>query len=53
VKFTEAVGLSRYTLYLQDYGAPIGFRVAATHPQRVQALVIQNGSAYDEGLRDF
>ncbi len=52
-KFTEAVGLSRYTLYLQDYGAPIGFRVAAKHPQRVQALVIQNGNAYEEGLRDF
>ena len=52
-KFTETVGLSRYTLYLQDYGAPIGFRLAAKYPQRVQALVIQNGNAYDEGLRDF
>jgi pimeloyl-ACP methyl ester carboxylesterase len=52
-KFTEAIGLSRYTLYLQDYGAPIGFRLAARHPQRVQALVIQNGNAYEEGLRDF
>jgi pimeloyl-ACP methyl ester carboxylesterase len=52
-KFTEAIGLSRYALYLQDYGAPIGFRLAARHPQRVQALVIQNGNAYDEGLRDF
>jgi pimeloyl-ACP methyl ester carboxylesterase len=52
-KFTEAVALSRYTLYVQDYGAPIGFRLAAKHPQRVQALVIQNGNAYDEGLRDF
>jgi pimeloyl-ACP methyl ester carboxylesterase len=52
-KFTNEVGLSRYTLYLQDYGAPIGFRLAAKHPQRVQALVIQNGNAYEEGLRDF
>ena len=52
-KFTEAVALSRYTLYVQDYGAPIGFRLAAKHPQRVQALVIQNGNVYDEGLRDF
>jgi pimeloyl-ACP methyl ester carboxylesterase len=52
-KFTEAIALSRYTLYVQDYGAPIGFRLAAKHPQRVQALVIQNGNAYDEGLRDF
>jgi pimeloyl-ACP methyl ester carboxylesterase len=52
-KFTEQLALSRYTLYLQDYGAPIGFRLAAKHPQRVQALVIQNGNAYEEGLRDF
>ena len=52
-KFTEQIGLSRYTLYLQDYGAPIGFRLAAKHPQRVQALVIQNGNAYEEGLREF
>jgi pimeloyl-ACP methyl ester carboxylesterase len=52
-KFTETLALSRYTLYVQDYGAPIGFRLAARHPQRVQALVIQNGNAYDEGLRDF
>ena len=52
-KFTEAVAASRYTLYLQDYGAPIGFRLAAKYPHRVQALVIQNGNAYDEGLRDF
>lgn len=52
-KFTEAIGLSRYTLYLQDYGAPVGFRLAVKHPERVQALVIQNGNAYDEGLRDF
>ena len=52
-KFTEQLALSRYTLYLQDYGAPIGFRLATKHPQRVQALVIQNGNAYEEGLRDF
>ena len=52
-KFTEELGLSRYTLYLQDYGAPVGFRLAVKHPERVQALVIQNGNAYDEGLRDF
>ena len=52
-KFTEQVALSRYTLYVQDYGAPVGFRLAAKHPQRVQALVVQNGNAYDEGLRDF
>jgi pimeloyl-ACP methyl ester carboxylesterase len=52
-KFTARIGLSRYTLYVQDYGAPIGFRLAAKYPERVQALVIQNGNAYNEGLREF
>ena len=40
-------------MYVMDYGAPIGFRIAAAHPERVQGLIIQNGNAYDEGLRDF
>jgi pimeloyl-ACP methyl ester carboxylesterase len=52
-RFSEELGLTRYTLYLQDYGAPIGFRLAVKHPERVQALVIQNGNAYEEGLREF
>ncbi len=52
-KFTEQLGLSRYSLYLQDYGAPVGFRLAVKHPERVQGLIIQNGNAYEEGLRDF
>jgi pimeloyl-ACP methyl ester carboxylesterase len=53
-KFTEKVGLTKYTLYLQDYGAPVGYRLAAKHPERVTALVVQNGNAYDEGLdNDF
>jgi pimeloyl-ACP methyl ester carboxylesterase len=52
-RFTERLGLSRYSLYVQDYGAPIGFRLAVRHPERVQALVIQNGNAYEEGLGDF
>jgi pimeloyl-ACP methyl ester carboxylesterase len=53
-KFTELLGLRRYTLYVQDYGAPIGYRLAAKHPERVQALVVQNGNAYDEGIaNDF
>ncbi len=52
-RFTETLGLTRYSLYVQDYGAPIGFRLAAKHPERVQALVVQNGNAYEEGLRDF
>jgi pimeloyl-ACP methyl ester carboxylesterase len=51
--FTSRVGLDRYAMYVQDYGAPIGFRVAVQHPDRVRALVIQNGNAYDEGLREF
>jgi len=51
--FTEALQLGSYTLYLMDYGAPIGFRLAAKHPERVDALLIQNGNAYDEGLREF
>jgi pimeloyl-ACP methyl ester carboxylesterase len=52
-KFTEELDLSRYTLYVQDYGAPIGFRLAAKHPERVQGFVIQNGNAYKEGLLEF
>jgi pimeloyl-ACP methyl ester carboxylesterase len=52
--FTEAVGLTRYALYVQDYGAPVGYRLAAAHPDRVTAIVVQNGNAYDEGLdNDF
>ena len=51
--FTEKLGLKTYSLYLMDYGAPVGFRVATRHPERVQGLVIQNGNAYEEGLRDF
>ena len=51
--FTARVGLDRYALYVQDYGAPIGFRLAVRHPERVRALVIQNGNAYEEGLREF
>lgn len=52
-KFTEQLKLSKYTLYVKDYGAPIGFRIAAKYPERVQALIVQNGNAYEEGLRDF
>jgi pimeloyl-ACP methyl ester carboxylesterase len=48
--FTETVGLSKYALYVQDYGAPVGYRLAAKHPERVTAIVVQNGNAYDEGL---
>ena len=48
--FTEALGLDRYALYMQDYGGPVGFRLAIAHPERVQALIIQNAVAHDEGL---
>ncbi len=48
--FTEALGLSRYTLYMQDYGAPVGFRMALAHPERVEALIVQDGVAHNEGL---
>jgi pimeloyl-ACP methyl ester carboxylesterase len=51
--FTETLSLKSYSLYLMDYGAPVGFRLAAKHPERVQSLIIQNGNAYEEGLRDF
>jgi pimeloyl-ACP methyl ester carboxylesterase len=50
--FTEAVGLARYALYVFDYGAPTGFRLALAHPERVTAIVSQNGNAYLEGLSD-
>jgi pimeloyl-ACP methyl ester carboxylesterase len=52
-KFTQQLKLDRYSIYLQDYGGPIGFRLAIKHPERVQALIVQNGNAYDEGLREF
>jgi pimeloyl-ACP methyl ester carboxylesterase len=52
-KFTQQLGLTRYSLYVMDYGAPVGFRLAVKHPERVQALIVQNGNAYEEGLREF
>ena len=51
--FTEELGLDAYSLYVMDYGAPVGFRLAVLHPERVQALIVQNGNAYEEGLREF
>lgn len=53
-KFTERVGLDKYSLYLMDYGAPVGLRLATKHPERVETLIVQNGNAYDEGIdNDF
>jgi pimeloyl-ACP methyl ester carboxylesterase len=49
-KFTEQVGISKFAMYVQDYGAPIGYRIASAHPERITAIVVQNGNAYDEGL---
>ncbi|WP_186074476.1 alpha/beta fold hydrolase [Burkholderia gladioli] len=48
--FTETLGLTRYALYVQDYGAPVGYRIAAAHPERITAIVAQNGNAYEEGI---
>jgi len=48
--FTNALGLEQWSQYMFDFGAPVGFRLATRHPERVQALVLQNGNAYEEGL---
>lgn len=48
--FTGKLGLTKYAIYVQDYGAPIGYRLAVAHPERITAIVVQNGNAYDEGL---
>ena len=48
--FTQALGLSRYTLYMQDYGGPVGFRMALAHPERAQALIVQDAVSHNEGL---
>jgi pimeloyl-ACP methyl ester carboxylesterase len=50
--FTEALHLQRYAIYVFDYGAPTGFRLALEHPERITAIVSQNGNAYEEGLGD-
>jgi len=50
--FTEVVRLQRYALYVFDYGAPVGYRLAMKHPERVTAILSQNGNAYEEGLSD-
>ena len=52
-QFAEALGLSRYTLYMQDYGGPVGFRMALAHPERVEALIVQNAVAHNEGLGEL
>ncbi|MGE5114306.1 MAG: alpha/beta fold hydrolase [Acidobacteriaceae bacterium] len=49
-QFTQAIGLDRYAIYVFDYGAPVGFRLALAHPERITAIISQNGNAYEEGL---
>ena len=52
-EFTEKIGLKKFSLYVMDYGAPIGFRIATANPEKVDSFIIQNGNAYDEGLGEF
>jgi pimeloyl-ACP methyl ester carboxylesterase len=51
-RFTETLGLDRYAIYVFDYGAPVGFRLALAHPERITAIISQNGNAYEEGLSE-
>src|SRR5580698_7700179 len=51
-RFTEVVGFDRFAVYVFDYGAPTGFRIAAKHPDRITAIISQNGNAYEEGLSE-
>jgi pimeloyl-ACP methyl ester carboxylesterase len=51
-RFTEVVGFDRFAVYVFDYGAPTGFRIAVKHPERITAIITQNGNAYEEGLSD-
>ena len=48
--FTQAVGLASYTLVMQGYGGPVGFRLAAAHPERLDALIVQNAVVHEDGL---
>lgn len=52
-RFTQQLGLKRFALYVMDYGAPVGFRLASAHPERIDALIVQNGNAYMEGIGAF
>jgi pimeloyl-ACP methyl ester carboxylesterase len=51
-RFTEVIGLNRFAIYVFDYGAPTGFRLAVRHPERIAAIISQNGNAYEEGLSE-
>ena len=52
-KLITQIGLERYSLYVMDYGAPVGYRLAVKHPEKIEALIVQNGNAYEEGLGEF
>ena len=51
-RFTKVAGLTRHAVYVFDYGAPVGFRLATRHPERITAIISQNGNAYEEGLSE-
>ncbi len=51
-RFTDVIGLKRFAIYVFDYGAPVGLRIAAKHPERITAIISQNGNAYEEGLSE-
>ena len=52
-KFLDKVSVDKFSIYVMDYGAPVGFRIAAKYPKRIEGLIIQNGNAYNEGLLEF
>jgi pimeloyl-ACP methyl ester carboxylesterase len=52
-KFVTLIGVKKYSLYVMDYGAPVGYRLAAKHPDKIDSLIVQNGNAYEEGLGEF
>jgi pimeloyl-ACP methyl ester carboxylesterase len=52
-KLLQKLNVSRYAIYVMDYGAPVGFRLASKHPERITAIIVQNGNAYDEGIGKF
>lgn len=49
-RFTDAIGLKRFTIYLHDYGCPIGLRICVNHPEKIERIIVQNGNAYQEGI---
>jgi pimeloyl-ACP methyl ester carboxylesterase len=51
-RFTQVIGLKRFAIYIFDYGSPVGLRIAVKHPERITAIISQNGNAYEEGLSD-